>query len=280
MSKGISMRQRSPSKALVGLPYYGGKSPRNRLGHWISSVIGFDCQETYVEPFAGMLGVLLSRPPCRIELVNDLNGDLTNWWIHARDHSDDMARKIFYTPRSREIYSKAQETLKGNSVSKLERAVAFHTVCSQSIINAPARLNASWGHSYNSHVGSRWSGEEFYALARRLSRVQIENLEAVKILERTGEEKKTLIYCDPPYLTADNSPYGPYSFDKDALRELLKSQQGRVAVSGYGNEWDELDWNRFEFRTIFKGVIVSKAEERTEVLWTNFESREEQLNLF
>ncbi len=57
-------------------PYFGGKS---RVAHLVWQRFGN--VDNYVEPFAGSLAVYLARPtPHKYSLVNDLYGDLVNFW--------------------------------------------------------------------------------------------------------------------------------------------------------------------------------------------------------
>ena len=57
-------------------PWFGGKSRAAELIWARLGDVG-----TYVEPFAGSLAVLLARPtPPRIETVNDLDANLSNFW--------------------------------------------------------------------------------------------------------------------------------------------------------------------------------------------------------
>ena len=58
-------------KALA--PWFGGK--RN-LSSAIIELIGK--HRVYWEPFGGSMAVLLAKPPCVMETVNDLHGDLIN----------------------------------------------------------------------------------------------------------------------------------------------------------------------------------------------------------
>ena len=60
-----------------------------------------------------------------------------------------------------------------------------------------------------------------------------------------------MVYVDPPY---DNTigTEGAYrhGVDRDALLDVLRVQRGRVAISGYGDEWDALGWERHEYETV------------------------------
>lgn len=57
-------------------PYFGGKG---RVADVIWRQLG--TPKTYIEPFGGSLAVLLNTPtPARCEVVNDLDGHITNVW--------------------------------------------------------------------------------------------------------------------------------------------------------------------------------------------------------
>ena len=271
-------------RQLKGLPYYGGKSPARSKAGWICSIMGFNKRESYIEPFAGMLGVLLSRPKTNTEIVNDTNGDLVNWWKCVRDHGEELARLVALTPWSREVFSDARSKLK--SSDPLIRALAFHVICEQSLAHAPGRCSpGDWGvnlaHTHN--ILSKWTGEEFRSLALRVARVQIENRCALELLDRTSKIKESLIYCDPPYKFSDMTPYGKFELDRNSLKAILLTQKGRVAISGYGDEWDCLGWTRSELKSFhapFGGsasAAGAKGSKRVEVLWTNFEPSQGRL---
>ena len=72
--KGLDEGQEVPMKKLSALRYYGGKNAQHRTGRWIASMLPYD--KGYVEPFAGMLGVLLQRRRSAAEMVNDADGNL------------------------------------------------------------------------------------------------------------------------------------------------------------------------------------------------------------
>ena len=261
---------------LRGLKYYGGKSPLGGKSKWISSIIGFDSQKSYVEPFAGMLGVLLCRDPVKVEVASDANGDIINWWVHVRDHPDELARLIDLTPYSRGLFVWAREGLREKTyATELERAYMLHIVVEQSMMHGPAQRSDGWSVAYNPSVGSRgkWDGSRFRPLSDRLINVQLETKDAASMLRSTQNIERAVIYCDPPYRTASTSPYGDVLIDWEELGELFQQQKGMLAISGYNDEWDELGFNRHEYSTITRSVnkgVTGRKRPRVEVLWTNF----------
>ena len=88
------------------------------------------------------------------------------------------------------------------------------------------------------------------------------------MLERTADGDYAVIYCDPPYPSANTTPYAWGNLDFDRLADLLRLQKGDVAVSGYPGEWDCLGWEsdgKLHGRSQIKGKVAA----RTEVLWRN-----------
>ena len=66
--------------------------------------------------------------------------------------------------------------------------------------------------------------------------------------------------------------------------DLFQQQKGRVALSGYGDEWNCLDWNRYELDVNYCGYTGVEAKNktynptRTEVLWCNFNPSDRHFN--
>src|SRR5699024_6446277 len=77
--------------------YYGGKTT---LAPQIAKLL--PAHDHYVEPFAGLVAVLLAKEPSPMETVNDLEGDLMIFWRVLRDNREELAYVSEHTPHSRE----------------------------------------------------------------------------------------------------------------------------------------------------------------------------------
>ena len=95
------------------LKYPGAK---NRLATWICGYI--PKHDVYLEPFAGSLAVLFNKQRSHIETVNDIDGEIVNFFRILRDRSGELERAIEFTPFSRSEYKAAYE----KSEDDLERA--------------------------------------------------------------------------------------------------------------------------------------------------------------
>lgn len=86
---------------LTAFIYPGGKV---RLSSWVIS--HFPRHKIYVEPFGGAAGVLLNKTPSPLEVYNDLNSDLVNFFRVLRDKEKaaELIRRLRLTPYAREEY--------------------------------------------------------------------------------------------------------------------------------------------------------------------------------
>lgn len=260
------------------LPYYGGKRG-NGKAEWIAGLLPWDKVSCYVEPFAGMAGVLLARPPVKVEMLNDLNGRVVNWWRAVRDTPDEFGWLVSNTPRSRDEFQWALTAVDDPDLPPLRRALAFHIQICQSI-NTGDNVHSprDWRRRFDPFVYkmSDVDAADIYRLADRLRGVQLENTDALNLLERIAGDR-AVIYCDPPYHSANTTPYKEGGLDVERMAELLAAQNGAVAISGYGDEWDMLGWERHERRYSRYQINPnggSEPEPRTEVLWVNEKCRQ------
>ena len=270
-------------RALAGLPYPGNKTGASGSNTGTNRFINAHLPhpksyDKYVEPFAGMLGVLLSRPPVLTEVANDIDGRIVNWWRVVRDKSDELAHKMRYTPYSRQEYETAYELR--NSEDDVTQAWATTVLLTQSIYGMGLAGDKT---KFRIHMGTNnyiTYSNRIEKLANRLRKVVLENRPAEQIIQQFCKYPDSLIYADPPYISenvGDNVyRHGNSTFNKNSMLELFDSCVGSVAISGYADDWDDLGWYKVEHET--KSIIA--GEGRTEVLWLNYEPQISQGNLF
>lgn len=268
---------------LCSLAYYGGKSSlaNQGTGRWIADLLPQETYVTYAEPFCGMLGVMLQRPKSHIEIANDVDKRIWTWWTVVRDRNEELIRKLRQTPYSRVEFEMCKDF---DVDDTLELARRVTVVLTQGLHNA---LDSwSWRRSVDPWCGgypasaTDWLGR-IERLQDRIREVQFECYDACKLLERLATEPGAVVYCDPPYRTADTKPYAHKEVDVDRMTEALRACRGRVAVGRYRDEWDHLGWIRNE-RIVkeYSSVNPGARAKRTEILWTNYQPEEPQLTLF
>ena len=252
---------------LRAMPYYGGKAgwQNGDPGGWIARSLPWEKRSTYIEPFAGMLGVLLRRKPVHLEVVNDLDHRVVNWWRVVRDHPDELERLLSATPHSRVEFERCLE----DTEDEIEAARRFTVIVTQSANSGTATKPGNWMSKKGLTATAVNYASRIPTLAERIRKVQLENTDAIKLLDRVSDMGHAVIYCDPPYTTANITAYAISRFDKGAMVDVLRAQKGSVAISGYNDEWDELGW-RCEEKSTQRIDILGKSSKRTEKLWMNY----------
>lgn len=255
--------------SIKSIQYYGGKSNVGK-GKWIADLLPIDDTATYVETHAGMLGVLLQRPPVNIEWATDLNERLVNWWDIVRERPDDLVRLASRTPHSRALFERCVSTL--DEGDALERAWKYWVTITQSLFAGDGR--PSWYKVLKPARPMPHPLEHrIAAISERIRRVQIDCQPAIDTLAKIADRDYAVVYVDPPYADTSNIAYSRVRFDRDETFALLQAQKGRVAISGFDEEWDDLGWVRNE-RVKSAGRFVAAAKKgrrRIEVLWTNYQ---------
>jgi DNA adenine methylase len=132
---------------------YGGKF---RLAPWVIS--HFPAHEIYVEPFGGAASVLMLKQRSRVEIYNDLFGDLVNVFRVLRDpkQAAKLTRLIRLTPFAREEYNDSHASIRSTIKDPVDRArrTIFRSIASfgsaglQKNSNAGFRRSTSYGKRY------------------------------------------------------------------------------------------------------------------------------------
>lgn len=233
----------------------------------------------YAEPFAGMLGVLLQRQQASIEIANDIDQRIVNWWRALRDHTDELLSLIELTPWSRNEFLK--QTAHLDDANIVRQALAVTVVLEQGLTNS-LRHGNSWRRnlkgSARSHVWAQLP-DRLAVVAERIKCVQLECKPAHEIIYRLKHEPEAVLYLDPPYGSAP-SAYLYMHDGLDAVTDAVTNASARIAISGYNDEWDHLNWHRIEIpctSTALGNLKKSSRDKRTEVVWLNYQPPQPRL---
>lgn len=259
--------------------YHGGKF---RIADWIISQ--FPSHRTYVEPFGGGGSVLLAKPPSRVEVYNDLDSDVVNFFEVLRDKqlSQELARLIELTPYSRTEFlnARAETSCKVEQARRLViRAQMGFGSAGATKGNTGFRLDTARGGSDIVTIWQR-QPEVILQAAARLKKVLIENRDALKVIEDHDRED-TLFFIDPPYVL-DTRNMGGKAYrhemsneNHEKLIESLKLCKGMVIVCGYEHPiYDSLKWKKIKKTVAAAGQAGSVMRE--EVLWINSQAENQQ----
>jgi len=224
--------------------WFGGK------GRMLRRLLSY-CElahQTYVEPYGGGASLLFAKRPSPVEVYNDLDGGLVNFFkvLANPDLFARFVRQVALLPCSRQLYNEAREKCSGLEEilkeDKTEWATAFFVVVRQSF---SGRFGAGWSFNLTfsnrgmaGHV-SRWLSaiDGLLEVHARLRTVQIEHKDGLEII-KLYDTPETFFYVDPPYPheTRTNIKYQQDNVDHEALLDALLNVQGYVLLSSYPNE--------------------------------------------
>ena len=273
-SKAHSRMLNSPFK------WVGGKS---RLRKFIIPMI--PPHTCYVEPFAGAAWVLFGKPKSDVEVLNDIDQELTTFFRVVKEKPQELIASFEWELASRAEFDRLA-SLDTQTLSDVQRAHRFYYL-----------IMAGWGGEaryprFQTSIrdgghGNRLIGalktlrKRLLPIHERLRTVLIENLDWRDCVERY-DSPTTVMYLDPPYLGNGVN----YKFnmrgerDHRSIAEQLRQTKGLWILSSY---------DTLEIRELFdgygitpirssSGMKTSEAEQRVghqrtmnhEILITNF----------
>jgi len=247
---------------------------------------------TYVEPFGGGGSLLFAKKPSPVEVYNDLDSGLVNFFRVLRDPEkfERFHRLVSFTPYSREEYNFCRETWE-KCEDDVERAYRWFVVARMSF---GGFFGHSWGFAVTRSLRgmadpcSRWLStiEGLPEIHARLMRVQIEHKDFREIFT-IYDTPNTLFYCDPPYVP-DTRRAGTYKHemslqDHSKLVEILLKLKGKVLLSGYCHPvyepLEQAGWRRYDYETACYAVgktrktgilgegVAKEKQPRVESVW-------------
>lgn len=229
---------------------------------------------SYLEPFFGSGAVLFNKPPSAIETVNDIDGDIVNFFRVLREKPEKLAEAISLTPYARDVFEDAHAN---RGTDDFDRAYRFLIRCNmchgfKANINTGFRIDVHARES--SYCVRYWNRlpSGLMEAAKRLKCVQIENRPALDLIRKFNHDN-VLIYADPPYLleTRGGKQYRCEMTERDHLEllESLKQHKGPVILSGYPSEMYDRELQ--DWSVIRRKSYNRNADQRAEVLWCNFD---------
>ena len=206
------------------IPWLGGK---RRLAKYI--LPKFRPHTCYVEPFCGAAALFFTKEPAKVEVINDINGDLVNLYRVIKHHPEEFARQFKWALSSRQIFKWMQITPE-ETLTDIQRAGRFYyqqKLCFGAKIEsrtvgtaatAPPKLNLMRLE------------EDISAAHLRLSRACIEHLDWAEVI-RKYDRPGTLFYCDPPYWGTEGYGEDFPMTEYHRLADLARGIQGQMIIS-------------------------------------------------
>lgn len=257
------------------ISYYGGKQ---KLA---STILQFIPNHTlYCEPFVGGAAVFFAKEPSQVEVINDTNKALINFYRVVQNDFTSLEKEVRITLHSRNLHRKAQVIYDNPDMfSELKCAWAVWTLATQSFASG---LDKAWGYDLKKGTTSkkiknkREGFTEDFAI--RLQNIQIECTDALRII-KSRDSKDSFFYCDPPYYNSDCGHYDGYSIeDFENLLKLLSQIEGKFILSSYPSPilkryTQEFGWTNksYDFIVSVANSTGKSGKNKTEVLTANFD---------
>jgi DNA adenine methylase len=256
------------------ISYYGGK--QKLLATIVSKIPN---HKLYCEPFLGGAAIFFGKQQSQIEVINDTNKELINFYRVCKEKFLDLQSLVRITLHSRKAHQDANIIYKNPHLfTDVQRAWAVWVLSSQSF---SAMLDSSWGYDKSKRTTTTKitnKREQFTEeLAIRLQDAQIECADALYIIQsRDGVD--SFFYCDPPYFNSDCGHYDGYSIeDFERLLQTLSAIKGKFLLSSYPSPIlmkfaKSKGWHQWSLET---GVSVNNKsgymKRKVEVLTANYE---------
>lgn len=189
----------------------------------------FPAHTCYVEPFCGAAALFFLKQPVKVEVLNDVNGDLVTLYRVVQHHLEEFVRHFKWALASRELYKWLQAT-PAETLTDIQRAARFFYL--QKLGFGGKVTGQTFGTATTSRPGLNLlrMEEQLSAVHLRLHQVFIERLEWSACVKRY-DRPHSLAYMDPPYWGTQG--YGvAFGLEQyDLMAELMGSMKGKAVVS-------------------------------------------------
>ncbi len=247
------------------LAYIGGK---RAIAKQIIDI--FPEHTTYVEAFAGGAQVFFKKEPSKVEVLNDLDGEIVNFFRVCQQHYEELLRYLRFALVSRKWFDILLAT-KPETLTDIQRAARELYLLKNSYAGRVHHQNYRTSIVQPSGFNPGRLPEIIEETHHRLARVQLECLPYEKVLAKY-DGPSTLFYLDPPYYGLRLYKYLLDSDDFRKMAELLGKLRGKFVLSL--NDVPEV---RTLFKAFhFKGIDIAYTAQKIagrryrEVLITNF----------
>lgn len=210
-----------PPKLKAPFAWVGGKS---KLAAKIASLMPPHAK--YIEVFGGALSVFYQKAPSKIEVVNDINGDLINLHRIIQIRPQSLSFYLNSMLKSREIFYGIKDG-KLRPRNEIEAAAFYYYLINMSF----GAKGANYAMSKRRNFGNIY--RDFTVYSKRLKRASIENMSYEKLIKEY-DDKDALFYLDPPYVGTESYYKTPKGFsmnDHQNLAAILRNIKGKFILS-------------------------------------------------
>lgn len=229
----------------------------------------------YVEPFLGGGSIFFWKEPSKVEILNDYDDHVVNFFKVLRDNENELMHKIEGTLISRSLFMEYRES-NWNELEDIERAYRFYYIikcsfgglwrfnkqkeCNSPFAGSPSPKAKPTLYTKNS-LNSLWRAH------KRLQNIIIESGDYIDVVRRY-DRQDTLFFLDPPYDT--DYSYG-VDFDYDNLLEVCRNIKGKFILTLNYEMLDKFsEFNIAETEVNYSVTCKGGDNKKKEIIITNF----------
>lgn len=266
MPGNLSSAYRPPARP--SLKFYGNGFTR---AAW--TVAHFPEHNGYCEPCFGAGSIFMRKSPAKLEIANDIDGRVVNYFAVVRERPDELIRAIHLTPWHEVEYQRCLQ----KSQDPLEDARRFFFACWASVKGGPVpgsgdfRLQKKQTRR-SAAVRDIANLDHLYVISQRLKNVQFYSRDALIVIRKV-RGSKMLVYFDPPYLSSTRTrKRNGYSVEPGeqwhrSAAELLRAHDGPVIVAGYASEVYAQEYEAYGWKRVEREQATNSGGRRVECLW-------------
>jgi DNA adenine methylase len=207
----------------------------------------------YVEVFGGAAWVLFGKETSKVEVYNDIDGELVNFFRIIKTAHKAFVQAYDWILVSRRLFKDFINT-SPDELDEVQRAVRFYYIIKCSFGGEWKSPGFGCGKTMKPAINLETLCEVITRVHSRLKRVLIEEDDFETILKRY-DGPETVFYLDPPYYDVSGYRYNLKYEDYERLREVLNTVEGKFLMSINDHE---------AMREVYRDFTI----EEVEVLYT------------
>lgn len=283
-SESMPVREKDENAKLTLFEYYGGK---NRISDKLNDLMPES--KIYIEPFVGSGATLLNRARSGMEIINDFDSAISNFYKVLADGETgkELLEKIYRLPYDEKLFDMAHEHQGNNfyKVSDFDKALLTFVLVTQSYNSARRQFSRGDCQTGSYQRKIRSNLPKVY---ERLQGVQVQNRNALDIITDMKDNPDVQMYLDPPYLHslrgegADKAYFKEMEYiDHVRMLETIRDAKCRILLSGYHAGKNDLydayllphGWKSQELTKVIKSSQRQKERDiASEWVWLNYDT--------
>ena len=253
------------------IKYYGGK---HYIAKYLLEII--PKHNLYIEPFFGGGNMFFSKPPSKMEIINDLSDNIFSLYKVIADENKykQLQHRLELTPYHAKFRDDYKQKL--NEKLTIEDRAFYYLYVNRTSFNGVGGFSCTklvrnnMIRSVSDYLSLIPHLEEIH---NRLRNAVVENKDALELIQKY-DDNDVFFYLDPPYVQStrrSNQKYMIEMSDEDHERmiNLILKSKAKIMLSGYDNEiynnLVENGWNRLELKS------PNSCSDATEYVWINYD---------